>query len=118
MQDRDDDIRIGVKSTAVRWGDNTTKWIAFFSGSTVFFLSLAGYAGGMEWPYFLALGLTGVQFGKYVFKTNLKDAMMCKKAFESNNDIGALVLLAILGSTALQKTSSKTDERVDQHLAE
>ena len=42
-QDKDDDQKVGVKSTALRFGQDTRPWLAGFSTACVSGLSLAGY---------------------------------------------------------------------------
>ena len=41
-QDKDDDIVVGIKSTALLFGDNTKLWLAGFAASSVGFLGLTG----------------------------------------------------------------------------
>lgn len=42
-QDKDDDTKVGVKSTALRFGDNTRIWLTGFSTASVLGMTLAGY---------------------------------------------------------------------------
>ena len=41
-QDKDDDIVVGIKSTALLFGDNTKLWLAGFAASSVGLLGLTG----------------------------------------------------------------------------
>ena len=43
-QDREDDALIGMKSTALQFGEHTKKWLAVFFGLTVFLLLAASFA--------------------------------------------------------------------------
>ena len=44
-QDREDDLLLGLRSTAIRFGDNTMSWVgSFYAGAIVLWL-LAGYPG-------------------------------------------------------------------------
>lgn len=42
-QDKDDDLKVGVKSTALRFGDSTKEWIAGFGIACTSSLALCGY---------------------------------------------------------------------------
>ena len=42
-QDKVDDTKVGVKSTALRFGDDTRLWLTGFSTAFVTGMSLAGY---------------------------------------------------------------------------
>lgn len=46
-QDKVDDTKVGVKSTALRFGDNTRFWLTGFSTASVLGMSLAGYNAGL-----------------------------------------------------------------------
>ena len=43
LQDRKDDFKAGVKSTAVTFGDNTKYWLSGFGAACINCLALAGY---------------------------------------------------------------------------
>ena len=43
LQDAKDDLQTGVKSTAIRFGDNLFHWLTFFSCLSVTSFALAGY---------------------------------------------------------------------------
>ncbi|CAN6463667.1 unnamed protein product [Victoria cruziana] len=42
-QDKDDDLKVGVKSTALRFGDLTKEWISGFGVASISCLALSGY---------------------------------------------------------------------------
>jgi 4-hydroxybenzoate polyprenyltransferase len=58
IQDKSDDIEIGVKSTAILFGYQTKYWLSAFSIGMVANLALAGLASHQTWPYFAGVGLT------------------------------------------------------------
>ncbi|XP_020593698.1 4-hydroxybenzoate polyprenyltransferase, mitochondrial isoform X2 [Phalaenopsis equestris] len=47
-QDKEDDLKVGVKSTALRFGSSTKYWIAGFGAACITFLSLSGYNAELE----------------------------------------------------------------------
>src|SRR3546814_309561 len=50
-QDKADDLLIGIKSTALKFGACTKPWLWAFYGATILLLGAAGGAAGMTWPY-------------------------------------------------------------------
>ena len=46
-QDKEDDKKLGLKSTAIAWGDNTKKIASLYSVGMVGGLGMSGYAAGL-----------------------------------------------------------------------
>ena len=47
IQDKSDDVKVGVKSTALYFGDQTQSWLTGFAAITIASLLLAGYMDGL-----------------------------------------------------------------------
>lgn len=47
VQDKDDDVKVSGKSTALYFGDRTRPWLGFFGMGTLSLLLLAGNRGGL-----------------------------------------------------------------------
>ena len=47
VQDKEDDLKVGVKSTALRFGDSTKEWINGFGIASISSLALCGYNAGI-----------------------------------------------------------------------
>lgn len=43
MQDKEDDMKVGVKSTALRFGDSTKEWVTGFGIACISSLALSGF---------------------------------------------------------------------------
>ena len=56
LQDKSDDVLIGVKSTALLFGDQTKPWLTGFSALMLSSLVLVGVNSGQTWPYYAGLG--------------------------------------------------------------
>ena len=95
MVDRDDDIRIGVKSTAILFGRADRPMIALFHGLTLLLLAWAGARAGLGLTYYmgllLAAGLAGWQ--QWLMRTRSRDG--CFHAFLNNNRFGAVVFAGL-----------------------
>eukprot|EP00959_Pyramimonas_sp_CCMP1952_P100722 2107073-Pyramimonas_sp.AAC.2 len=58
-QDKKDDQRVGIRSTALFFGDKTPLWLSGFAATSVGGLALAGHAAGLGWPYYAAVAAFG-----------------------------------------------------------
>ncbi len=93
MVDREDDRKVGIKSTAILFGDMDKMMIAALQVLTVMALWLTGQRFDLGWIYLLALlGVAGLfVYQQYLIRE--REANACFKAFLHNNYVG-LVLFA------------------------
>ncbi|WP_024872165.1 4-hydroxybenzoate octaprenyltransferase [Tolumonas lignilytica] len=98
MVDRDDDVKIGIKSTAILFGKNDRLYIALLQFSTLALLSLVGWLSELTISYFMALlvALCLFIYQQYLIWHRQRDA--CFKAFLNNNWVGVVVFAGILFS--------------------
>jgi 4-hydroxybenzoate polyprenyltransferase len=89
-QDKEDDMKIGVKSTALRLGAQSRQWIAGFYAAAVFFWCLAGVLNHNGWPYFLGLALVAAHFYWQAASVKLDDPGSCLRVFRANALLGWL----------------------------
>jgi 4-hydroxybenzoate polyprenyltransferase len=95
-QDKADDARVGVKSTALRLGKNTKRAVGIFYLATVIFWTLAGWSAGKGMGLFAALALAELHFCWQLCKVNLDDPASCRRVFMSNIWLGALVFAGFM----------------------
>ena len=55
VKDKYDDLLIGVKSTALKLGDQTKLWLAGFAGLMVSGLTSTGIMCDQTWPYYIGV---------------------------------------------------------------
>jgi 4-hydroxybenzoate polyprenyltransferase len=65
-QDRKDDLIIGVKSTALRFGRNTKKWLTGFGTAMTANLVASGLVCDLAWPYFASISVIAAHIGHQV----------------------------------------------------
>ena len=95
-QDKEDDILIGVKSTALRLGDATKPWLFGFYITAMVLIIYAGVLAQLPAIYFWALIPCGVHLLWQAWRVNINDPADCMAKFRSNRDFGFLLLAAIL----------------------
>lgn len=102
MVDRDDDIRIGVKSTAILFGDFDKIITAVLQLFVVFVLMLIGYQFEMGAIYYLATVASAGIFAYQQLLIQNRDKDACFKAFLNNNWVGMVMFIGIVADYALQ----------------
>lgn len=96
MVDRKDDLKIGIRSSAITFGRFDVAWIMFFYIAMLTLLACVGYGLNFSWPYYVCLlAAFGVVLYHYQLIKN-RDEMQCFKAFLHNNWLGALIFAGIL----------------------
>jgi 4-hydroxybenzoate polyprenyltransferase len=96
MVDRDDDLRIGVKSTAILFGRYDRLLIGLFHIATLMLLAIAGHSAGLGIPYYAGLAAAAgfAVYQQYLIHGRRRDG--CFRAFLNNNYFGAAVFLGLL----------------------
>ncbi|KAI3454505.1 hypothetical protein Pfo_011168 [Paulownia fortunei] len=95
-QDKEDDLRVGVKSTALRFGDSTKEWVAGFGIACIGSLALSGFNANLEWPYYTFLVAASAQLAWQILTVDLSSRTDCNRKFVSNKWFGAIVCSGIL----------------------
>ncbi len=96
MVDREDDLRIGVKSSAILFGDADKLMTGVMQACVLVGLLMLGGQLDMQWPYYLGLCVAGVFFIYQQYLIRDRDPSACFHAFLSNNWFGAAVFVGIL----------------------
>jgi len=95
-QDKEDDARIGVKSSALALGPQSRQALFAFYGAAVVLWALAGVGAG-EGPWFrLALAAATVQLFWQAARVDTDDPADCLAKFRSNRAVGWLLLAGIV----------------------
>ncbi|XP_030556295.1 4-hydroxybenzoate polyprenyltransferase, mitochondrial [Drosophila novamexicana] len=110
-QDKLDDLQIGVKSTALRFGENTKAWLAGFTAAMLAGLSAAGYACDQTLPYYAAVGVVGAHLVQQIYSLNIDNPSDCAKKFLSNHQVGLILFLGIVLGTLLKSEDNKRQRK-------
>lgn len=95
-QDKEDDILIGIKSTALRLGNATPGWLVFFYGGAIALIALSGWLAGLSWAFYPALIPAALQLTWQVASVDIHNPKSCLSRFKSNRDFGLLVFAALV----------------------
>jgi 4-hydroxybenzoate polyprenyltransferase len=102
MVDRDDDVRIGIKTSAITFGRYDVAIVMFCYVVTLGLLALAGYLLGYGAFYYGGLALAAIIAGYHYTLIRERDRMKCFKAFLHNNWLGAAVFAGIVAELNLK----------------
>ena len=95
-QDKEDDVLIGVKSTALKFGDKSLPWLQGFFGGALALLALALWLAHAHPIAFLGLAAAAGHAAWQLQKFNGNDSALCLKLFKSNRTFGLLVLAGLV----------------------
>ncbi len=101
-QDKEDDLMLGLKSTAIKFGEQTLSWVSGFYIATFVLWAVAAFIAGASLISFIALALVALHLAWQVATLDITDADNCLKRFRSNRDVGFILfggLFADLGLT-------------------
>lgn len=95
-QDIEDDLKIGVKSTAIKFGQNPQKILYFFAISQILLLFIIGFMEQMKLVYYFFIYITMFHLLCQIKTCNFKDGQDCLKKFKSNTMLGLIILMGII----------------------
>jgi 4-hydroxybenzoate polyprenyltransferase len=101
MVDRDDDLKIGVQSTAIAFGDMDKLLIGVMQVMVLAGLAFTGHSLQFGWPFWTGLTAAALLFGyqQWLIRNRERDA--CFRAFLNNNLVGLVVFAGILAESHL-----------------
>tara|TARA_R110002167_G_scaffold252094_11_gene458393 strand:- start:1394 stop:2254 length:861 start_codon:yes stop_codon:yes gene_type:complete len=95
MVDRDDDLKIGVKSTAILFGDSDRAIIAFLQVLVILTLCIIGQQAKLGQYFYLGIVVSSVLFVYQQHLIRHRDRDACFKAFLNNNWVGLVLFCAV-----------------------
>ena len=100
-QDTEDDLMLGLKSTALTFGEDTPFWVgSFYVGALLLWIT-AGFLAGTHLVFFFGVALVGLQMAWQVSTLDTSDPANCLRRFRANRDVGAAIFLALLADTLI-----------------
>ena len=97
MVDREDDVKVGVKSTAILFGEYDLFMVALFQVLFILALVLLGLDLGFNSYYYLGLAAAMLLLGFQQFLIADRAPAHCFIAFLNNHWVGALIFAGIMG---------------------
>jgi len=101
LQDKEDDPMVGLKSTALRFGEQIQHWLIGLYGGALLLWGYAGLLAQAQTGFFLALGVAAAQLSWQVATLDTSDPGNCLARFKSNQLVGWTLFLGIVADMAL-----------------
>jgi 4-hydroxybenzoate polyprenyltransferase len=96
FQDIEDDLRIGVKSTAIKFKSNPKKILISLNLAMFLTLIFLGLLNQFSPIFFLIISCAAIFSSEKIKKCDLTNSANCLKVFKSNLFLGLLILTAII----------------------
>lgn len=103
MVDRPDDLKAGVKSTAILFGEADRLMVGILQGGALFGLAMVGTHLGFGLVYGLALVVILALFGYQQFVIRRRERIECFRAFLNNIWVGFTLFFAVIVEQAIGK---------------
>lgn len=95
MVDRDDDLAVGVKSTAILFGRHDLTILKIMMVSMLLMLGLIGWQQAFGWPWFIGVAAAGMLFAWQQWTIRGRERQSCFRAFLNNNWVGLVIFLGL-----------------------
>jgi 4-hydroxybenzoate polyprenyltransferase len=101
-QDREDDALIGIKSTALLFGERTKAMLTVFYTLAVVLIGLAGLTAGGGLLFALGLAAFAVHLAWQIGRLDIDNPDLCLAVFKSDRNAGLILFAALLLDAALR----------------
>ena len=98
MVDREDDLSVGIKSTAILFGDLDVRIIGLLQALCIMAFWQCGMAFGLGPFYFSAVAAVAVMFIRHLWLIRHRDTTQCFAAFNQSKWIGLMILAGLCGN--------------------
>jgi len=95
MVDRADDLKIGIRTSAITFGRFDVLAVMLCYAATLALIALVGYTLHRGWVFYAGLGVAAVIAGYHYTLIRQREPARCFKAFLHNNWIGASLFAGI-----------------------
>jgi 4-hydroxybenzoate polyprenyltransferase len=97
MVDRDDDLVVGIKSTAILFGKYDILLVGILMGLMILMLVILGMLVKLAWPWYLGLLIAALLFIRQLSIARTRDRDACFRAFLNNNWVGLAIFMGLAG---------------------
>lgn len=96
MVDREDDLKLGVQSTAVAFGDMDRVLVGAMQAMVLLGLLLAGHSSNLHWPFYVSLAVGAALFAWQQWLIRDRDRDACFRAFLNNHYFGLVIFAGVV----------------------
>ena len=96
MSDREDDLKVGIKSTAILFGAYDRLIVMLLQFAVLGIFALIGIKYAFNFVFYFALGVVLLLFAYQQWLARNRDRLLCFQAFLNNGWVGAVLWFGIL----------------------
>ncbi|KAF6762376.1 para-hydroxybenzoate-polyprenyltransferase [Ephemerocybe angulata] len=100
-QDKRDDVNVGIKSTALLFGERSRLILSGLSASAISLVSYAGYLNHHTEAFYAGVGLAAFQLARILYKTDFDSRESCWKGFTGSGWAGFWIWMGALADYGL-----------------
>ena len=100
-QDAEDDALLGLKSTALLFGEHTRSMLALFSALAVALIGIAGWTASADIVFAVGLIAFAAHLAWQIARIDIADPALCLRVFKSNRDAGLILFAALVLDAAM-----------------
>jgi 4-hydroxybenzoate polyprenyltransferase len=101
MVDRDDDVRIGIRTAAITFGRLDVAAVMVCYAGMLAILAVVGVREDLAWPYYVGLAVAAGMMGYHYTLIRSRTRAGCFKAFLHNNWVGGAIFAGIFAAYVL-----------------
>ena len=102
MVDKPDDLKVGIKSTAIAFGDHDQRMVGVFQGLAWLCWAVAGWQAGLGLAFALGMGVAANLFVNQHKSIDKSDRATLFAAFTVNHRVGLVIFVATVLDYAFQ----------------
>ncbi len=104
-QDKEDDALIGLKSTALKFGDRTRPWLYIFFGLASVLILAAAWLTVLGWPFYVGMTVAIAHLAWQAATVNLDAPKDCLAKFKANRDFGLILFVSLVAGRVFASIS-------------
>ncbi|KAJ3549519.1 hypothetical protein NMY22_g845 [Coprinellus aureogranulatus] len=101
-QDKRDDVNVGIKSTALLFGEHSRAILSGLSASFLSLISCAGYINQQTEIFYAGVGVAALQLGRILYRTDFDDRASCWKGFVGSGWAGFWIWMGAFADYGLE----------------
>jgi len=90
-QDKEDDVLIGVKSTALQFGENTKGWLIGFFFFALLSIDAALWLAGASFIAHMGVAIAALHAAWQIARFETNNSVLCLRLFKSNREFGLVI---------------------------
>ena len=101
-QDKEDDLLIGVKSSAIALGPQTRPFLIAFYVVAVAGFAGAGVVADVAWPYFVGVAVAALLLAWQALRVRIDSPPDCLAKFKNNSLVGLALFAGVVAAQAIR----------------